>query len=60
MDRGSWRLAPISDETVSRIRHFPLLIGVVDGSGALLEQLNSLIGASLPATIAGSCLIALV
>ena len=59
MDRGSWRLAPISDETVSRIRHFPFLIGVIAGSGALLEQLNSLIGASLPATIAGSCLIAL-
>ena len=60
MDKGSWRLAPISDETVGRIRHFPFLIGVVAGSGTLLEQLNSLIGASLPATIAGSCLIALV
>ena len=59
MDRGSWRLAPISDETVQRIRHFPFLIGLVAALGVLLEQLNSLIGASLPATIAGSCLIAL-
>src|SRR4051812_5126316 len=60
MDRGSWRLAPISDETVQRIRHFPFLIGIAAALGTLLEQLNSLIGASLPATIAGSCLIALV
>ena len=59
MDRGSWRLAPISDETVQRIRHFPFLIGLVAALGVLLEQLNSLIGASLPATIAGSCMIAL-
>jgi potassium efflux system protein len=60
MDRGSWRLAPISDETVQRIRHFPFIIGIVAALGTLLEQLNSLIGASLPTTIAGSCAIALV
>ena len=34
MDRGSWRLAPISDETVGRIRHFPFLIGIVAGDRA--------------------------
>ena len=33
MDRGSWRLAPISDETVQRIRHFPFLIGLVAALG---------------------------
>ncbi|EWY42848.1 hypothetical protein N825_01565 [Skermanella stibiiresistens SB22] len=60
MDRGSWRLAPVSDETVQRIRHFPFLIGLVAGSGTLLEQLNTLIGASLATTIAGNALISLV
>ena len=57
--RPSWRLPPISDATAERLRRLPLLFGLVVGFSVLQKRVNSLLGTSLAATIAGSLLVAL-
>ncbi|MEP7043405.1 MAG: DUF3772 domain-containing protein [Dokdonella sp.] len=57
--RPSWRLPPIPDEVAQRLRMFPLLFGSAVAFSVLLSRINSLTGASLPATIASSVAIVL-
>lgn len=57
--RPSWRLAPIPDAVVARLRPLPLLLGTTATLGLLIEQVNSLVGASLTAAVTTSCVIAL-
>lgn len=57
--RPSWRLAPISDAMAQRLRRFPAIVGGAVMVGWLLQQINSLVGASLSAAVATGCLIAL-
>jgi potassium efflux system protein len=58
--RPSWRLPPIPDEVAERLRIFPLLFGCAVAFSVLQKQVNSLAGASLSATVAGSLLVAVV
>jgi small-conductance mechanosensitive channel len=58
--RPGWRLAPLSDFTAVRIRPYPWIVAFVTAVGALLERVNSAIGASLAATVATNTLLAVV
>jgi small-conductance mechanosensitive channel len=58
--RPSWRLPSIPDDIAERLRVFPLLLGCAIGFSILQQKINSLVGASLSATIAGSLAVALV
>jgi len=58
--RPGWRLAPMSDLTVARLRPYPWLAGLVTGAGLLLERINSAVGASLAATVATNDLLAVI
>ncbi len=53
------RLLPVSERLAARMRALPWLVAVITGSGLLLRSLNSVVGASLAATIAGNCLVSL-
>ncbi|HEY0230121.1 MAG TPA: DUF3772 domain-containing protein, partial [Dokdonella sp.] len=57
--RPSWRLPPIPDEVAQRLRVFPLLFGTAVAFSVLLNRLNALTSASLPATIASSVVVVL-
>ncbi|MEO8927232.1 MAG: DUF3772 domain-containing protein [Caulobacteraceae bacterium] len=58
--RPSWRLAPIPDEVVARLVPYPALIGATAALAALAAGVNSILGASLPTSVAGDCLAVLV
>lgn len=58
--RPSWRLPPIPDAIAQRLRIFPLLFGYAVAFSFLQKQINTLVGASLSATIAGSLAVALI
>jgi small-conductance mechanosensitive channel len=58
--RPSWRLPAIPDDVAERLRLFPLLLGCAVAFSLLQQKINSLVGASLSATIAGSLVVALV
>ncbi|MBE7218198.1 MAG: mechanosensitive ion channel family protein [Caulobacteraceae bacterium] len=60
VDRPSWRLAPISDRAAERFRPYPWAVAVVTVAGFLLEKVNQVAGASLPAAVAADDLLALV
>jgi small-conductance mechanosensitive channel len=60
VNRPAWRLAPLSDFTVARIRPYPWIVAVVTAAGTLLERVNSAVGASLAATVATNTLLAVV
>jgi len=57
--RPSWRLPPIPDDIAQRLRMFPLLFGTAVAFSVLLNRINGLANASLPATIASSVVIVL-
>jgi small-conductance mechanosensitive channel len=57
--RPSWRLPPIPDDVAQRLRMFPLLFGAAVSFSVLLNRINGLANASLPATIASSVVVVL-
>lgn len=57
--RPSWRLPTIPDDIAERLRLFPMLLGCVIAFSVLQQKINSLMAASLSATIAGSLAVAL-
>lgn len=57
--RPSWRLLPMSDAAAERLRLLPFLLGGVIALSILQKRINTLVGASLSATIAGSLVVAL-
>ena len=60
VERPSWRLAAISDAAALRFRPYPWIAALVTGAGLMLERVNRVAGASLAATVAADCLLALV
>jgi potassium efflux system protein len=58
--RPSWRLPAIPDDVAQRLAVFPLLLGFAVAFGVLQRRVNSLVGASLSATIAGSLFVAII
>ena len=52
--RPSWRLPPISDPMVASLRGFPLLFGAAIALSIMLRRINSIVGASISATVAAS------
>ena len=53
------RLLPVSERLAARMRALPWLIALITGAGFLLRRINIVVGASLAATIAANCLVAL-
>ncbi|MEO7325676.1 MAG: DUF3772 domain-containing protein [Dokdonella sp.] len=58
--RPSWRLPSIPDDVAERLRLFPMLLGCAIAFSILQQKINTLVGASLSATIAGSLVVALI
>ncbi|MEO5560747.1 MAG: DUF3772 domain-containing protein [Dokdonella sp.] len=58
--RPSWRLPSIPDDVAERLRLFPMLLGCAIAISILQQKINTLVGASLSATIAGSLMVALI
>jgi potassium-dependent mechanosensitive channel len=58
-DEPGRRMLPLDDEAARRIRIYPWIVATVSAAGLLLTQLNSIIGASLAATIAANCVVSL-
>lgn len=54
--RPGWRLAPISDDLVERLRAFPALIATVAAVAALVRGANTILGVSQPVSTASDCL----
>jgi potassium-dependent mechanosensitive channel len=50
--RPSWRLPPIADDVALRLRAFPLLLGAAIVLSIMLRRINSIVDASISATIA--------
>jgi small-conductance mechanosensitive channel len=50
--RPSWRLPPIADDVAARLRAFPLLLGGAIVFSIMLRRVNSIVDASVSATIA--------
>jgi potassium-dependent mechanosensitive channel len=50
--RPSWRLPPIADDVAARLRAFPLLLGSAIVFSIMLRRVNSIVDASISATIA--------
>lgn len=57
--RPTWRLPPISDTVASGLRWFPLALSIVLSFGWAAQRLAVLINASLVATVALDCFMAL-
>ena len=53
------RLLSVSERLAGQMRALPWLVAVITGSGLLLRSVNSVVGASLAATIAGNCVVSL-
>jgi small-conductance mechanosensitive channel len=53
------RLIPTGDDAVARIRTYLWLVAVITGAGFLLTRLNDVVGASVAATVAANCVLAL-
>jgi small-conductance mechanosensitive channel len=58
--RSSWRLAPIPDELVRRLRPYPGIIAVTAAFAALVRGANTLLGTSQPTTVAADCVTVLI
>lgn len=59
-DRQSrWRLLSLPDDAAGPIRVLLIAVSVVTGGGFLLTRLNYVVGASVAATIASNCVLAL-
>ncbi len=59
-DRPGWRMLPVSDRAAARTRPYPWALALLTAAGFMLEQLNRVAGASLPATVAADSALALV
>ena len=57
--RSSWRLLPIADELARRLSPFPWWIASLSALGALVAELNVIVGASLSAEVLVHALFAL-
>jgi potassium-dependent mechanosensitive channel len=53
------RLLPVSERLASHMRALPWLVALITGAGFLLRKINIVVGASLAATIAANCVVAL-
>ncbi len=53
----SWRIAPVSDATARRLAALPYAVALVTMAGLMVLRLNSVVGASLAATVAAHCAI---
>ena len=51
------RMLPIDEDAAKRLQAFPWIVAVVTGAGLLLTHLNTIIGASIAATVAANCVI---
>ncbi|MBP0441468.1 DUF3772 domain-containing protein [Tianweitania sediminis] len=51
VDRGSWRLLPISDQTARALRFFPVVTALIVLIGTGLVEVNRIVGASPPASV---------
>jgi len=60
VERPAWRVAPLSNFTAVRIRPYPWIVALVTVAGGLLERVNLVLGASLSATVATNCVLAVV
>jgi potassium efflux system protein len=58
--RPSWRLPSIPDDIAERLRLFPMLLGCAIAFSILQQKINTLVSASLSATISGSLIVALI
>ncbi len=58
--RPSWRLPSIPDDVAERLRLFPMLLGCAIAFSVLQQKINTLVGASLSATIACSLVVSLI
>lgn len=58
--RPAWRLAPIPDDIVSRLRAYPGIIGVTAAFAALVREVNTILGVSQPTAIASDCVTVLI
>ncbi|SHI17609.1 DUF3772 domain-containing protein [Pollutimonas bauzanensis] len=58
-DRPSWRLPRIDDQLALRLRWFPLALAIVISLGWAAQRLSILVNASLVATVAQDCIMAL-
>jgi potassium-dependent mechanosensitive channel len=58
--RPTWRIAPIPDGLVARLAPYPGLIALSAGLQMLVAGVNSILGASLPTSVASDCLTLLV
>jgi potassium efflux system protein len=57
--QSRWRLVSLPDDTAGPIRVLLIAVSVVTGGGFLLTRLNYVVGASVAATIASNCVLAL-
>ncbi len=53
------RVLPVYEKLARRMRALPVLAAVVTAAGFMLNRTNNVVGASLAATIAANCLVAL-
>ena len=53
------RLLPVSERLAARMRGLPWLVALITGAGLLLTRINSVVGASVAATIAANCVVSL-
>ncbi len=58
-DRPTWRLLPLPDAVVSRLRGYPLLLGSTVFVGWLLERLAAFVQTGLPTAVAVNALVSL-
>ncbi|MDR3509481.1 MAG: DUF3772 domain-containing protein [Caulobacteraceae bacterium] len=58
--RASWRLAPIPDAVVARLRPYPGVIGVSAALATLARGLSTILGSSQPTSAASDCLTVLI
>ncbi len=54
--RPSWRLAPIPDAVVDRLKAYPAVIAGAAGLAALVRDANTILGVSQPSVIATDCI----
>lgn len=59
VDRGSWRLLPLGDREAAVLRPLPAAAALVAVIGTGFTELNRIVGASPPANVTGSLVLAL-
>ncbi|RTZ42443.1 mechanosensitive ion channel family protein [Candidimonas sp. SYP-B2681] len=59
-ERPSWRLSYLGDELALRLQWFPLTLAILTSIGWASQRLATIVNASLVATVAQDCIVALV